>query len=636
MNTPLPLRADDPRDALPRPPELPWPVKLVIWDLDETFWRGVLSEGPISITPANVEIVKALSRRGIVSSICSKNTHDDVVRELEDCGVWSYFVFPRIGFEAKGALIASIIDQANLRPQNVLFIDDNPLNLAEARHFAPGLMTADPADILPHLLDMAQVRGKDDQGLSRLRQYRNLEQKAAAQAVASGGAEAFLRDSRIEVSIGLDVEADFDRVVELVNRSNQLNFTKVRLETPQAQEAFRRDLHSFGAHAGTVHVRDRYGDYGLAGFFLLFNRAGGNRLVHFVFSCRVMHMGVEQFIYERLNCPAIDIVAPVANALQPFAEMDWIRLEDAEGVDVVGSNEGKLTLLGGCDLLQVANYCSGDRAEYVNHMSDGVITHYDDAGFVLSPRAAAASSTVLPMMPCWTAKDALAFDEDLGRSEIVIVSLWDAILGQYILTDDGVLVRVDPALHGLADYLAAHPDADFMSRCEFLEFRLTDKAKLVQSCLERIARLSEGARCRVVIGRNLQGTTSGRYLREIYNQACRSYCEETGAFHYVDLDEIIRPEDVVDSAHLTRMGYYRVASRVRAILQDHPEPRSAQVAAPRGRAAAPRIEIDDLARRALFRRTGAPLGRSSGRLTGWLHQAHPSQVARRLMRTHLP
>ena len=27
------------------------PVKLVVWDLDDTFWHGTLSEGPVTIDP---------------------------------------------------------------------------------------------------------------------------------------------------------------------------------------------------------------------------------------------------------------------------------------------------------------------------------------------------------------------------------------------------------------------------------------------------------------------------------------------------------------------------------------------------------------------------------------------------------
>ena len=41
-------------------------IKLVIWDLDETFWSGTLSEGEVQTTEQNIELIKRLSDVGIV------------------------------------------------------------------------------------------------------------------------------------------------------------------------------------------------------------------------------------------------------------------------------------------------------------------------------------------------------------------------------------------------------------------------------------------------------------------------------------------------------------------------------------------------------------------------------------------
>ena len=48
-------------------------VKLIIWDMDETFWKGTLSDGEVSPAARNISIVKQLTDRGIVNSICSQN-----------------------------------------------------------------------------------------------------------------------------------------------------------------------------------------------------------------------------------------------------------------------------------------------------------------------------------------------------------------------------------------------------------------------------------------------------------------------------------------------------------------------------------------------------------------------------------
>ena len=104
-------------------------IKLVIWDLDETFWKGTLSEEGIIPIQKNIDIINKLTNRGIINSIVSKNTFEIAKEKLVEIGVWDKFIFPTIEWSAKGPLIKELIDKCQLRASNVLFIDDNHLNL---------------------------------------------------------------------------------------------------------------------------------------------------------------------------------------------------------------------------------------------------------------------------------------------------------------------------------------------------------------------------------------------------------------------------------------------------------------------------------------------------------------------------
>ena len=118
-------------------------VRLIIWDLDETFWRGTLTEGGMSWRAEAADGVIELAGRGIVSTICSKNDPERVRAILERRKLWEYFIFPSIDWSAKGPRIRRLIDTIQLRAPSVLLIDDNPLNREQAQHFAPGLQVAD-------------------------------------------------------------------------------------------------------------------------------------------------------------------------------------------------------------------------------------------------------------------------------------------------------------------------------------------------------------------------------------------------------------------------------------------------------------------------------------------------------------
>ena len=57
-------------------------IKLVVWDLDETFWGGTLSEEKIKPREKNIDLVKELTSRGIINSICSKNDFEKAEQQI--------------------------------------------------------------------------------------------------------------------------------------------------------------------------------------------------------------------------------------------------------------------------------------------------------------------------------------------------------------------------------------------------------------------------------------------------------------------------------------------------------------------------------------------------------------------------
>ena len=322
-------------------------IKLIIWDLDETFWHGTLSEEGITEIPENLELVKTLTGKGIINSICSKNDEQPVLEELSRLGVLDYFVFISADWNSKGGRIKQIIEDMQLRPKNVLFLDDNHLNLEEAKYFCPDIMTAMP-DILPGLISAANTYEKDDKEHKRLNQYKILENKKSERNKVSSNDE-FLRDSRIKVEIFEDCLDEETRIHDLLLRANQLNFTKNRASIKELHATL-TDGHS----CGYVTVRDRFGDYGIAGFYAL--DTVRNTLVHFAFSCRALGMGIEQYVYAHLGFPDISVIGEVVTELKNDVCPDWINIdsESEKAVEnVQNSTDFRMLLKGPCDLFQI-------------------------------------------------------------------------------------------------------------------------------------------------------------------------------------------------------------------------------------------------------------------------------------------
>lgn len=346
-------------------------IKLVIWDLDETFWKGTFSEGIVEIPDQNRSLIALLTDIGIVNSICSKNDEKQVMDYLKEQGLEEYFVFPSINWLPKGARVKQLISDMQLRPANVLFLDDNPSNLGEASYSCPEIMTGTPALIFQLFADAEKAERKDPEH-KRLQQYRILEERHQAR-VEFNSNEEFLCKSSIRVDIMTDCAANLDRIHDLILRSNQLNFTKVR-DTKEALAAL------FSAHdvtCGYVSVRDQFGDYGIIGFYAV----KANHLLHFVFSCRILGMGVEQYVYNKLGRPELTIIGEVISDLSGIELPGWINQNTVDSstfqMEVKDLAAHTVLVKGPCDLFQIYPYIANTK------LFDTEFTHTTENGLVI-------------------------------------------------------------------------------------------------------------------------------------------------------------------------------------------------------------------------------------------------------------
>lgn len=412
-------------------------IKLVIWDLDETFWKGVLSEGEVDVPEENIQLIKRLTDVGIINSICSKNDYGKVQRKMTEIGLWNYFVFSSIDWNPKGGRIQQLIADMQLRSVNVLFIDDNPSNLEEAKFFSPELMTMLP-DELPNLLENAFACKKNDIAHKRLHQYQLLEKKQRQRGKFASN-EQFLYSSNIRVAWGTDCLKNLDRIHDLVWRSNQLNFTKIRSTKEELTGLFSEA----DCKCGYVSVEDNFGDYGIVGFYALKN----NELLHFCFSCRTLGMGIEQYVYSKLGCPDLKINGEVISSLESNEIPGWINQEKSgaqnTSLKVQSASSHSVLIKGPCDLFQILPYIADKSIidtefTYVNKNgvtieSTGHTTHIVEA-FRLSDQE---KRRVLDEVPF---ADKGIYNDNVyerGYKLVIISILQDANLGVYRRKETG-------------------------------------------------------------------------------------------------------------------------------------------------------------------------------------------------------
>lgn len=275
-------------------------VKLIIVDLDDTLWRGIAAEDDYDTVMRRegwplgfVEALLVFKARGGLLAICSKNEHDETLRRFKK--IWGNvisvddFISVKISWRPKSETISEILIEANLLPENVVYVDDNPREIDEVlsrfgnlrtlgfNHYAwRSSILFDSAFLTPRITDESKRR------TSLLKN--KIERDASAN---TGNREDWLLSLSLTQRIEPLLEThtpQFTRALELLNKTNQFNTTGRRWT-----EAEINDFISTGGHLLATWLRDRNGDNGLIGLALIKE----NIIVQIVLSCRVFGLDVE-------------------------------------------------------------------------------------------------------------------------------------------------------------------------------------------------------------------------------------------------------------------------------------------------------------------------------------------------------
>lgn len=276
------------------PAEAAKKVKVTVWDLDNTIWDGTLIEdgpGRVALKPGIREVIAELDRRGIVNSVASKNDERTALAELERLGLREFFVFPEIGWGPKSDALRRISRSFNVGEDTIAFIDDQPFEREEVRAANPMLriFTHDQYLELPGREEF-DVPVTDEARARRLF-YRNQEVRQIALEHSGSDYLAFLRQSNIRVHIAPASTDLLDRIHELVQRTNQMNFSGNRYAKPDLLALLaNQELDCYVADA-----QDNYGKCGHIGWAVV--RVGSvPRVIDLAFSCRVQAKHVEHAV----------------------------------------------------------------------------------------------------------------------------------------------------------------------------------------------------------------------------------------------------------------------------------------------------------------------------------------------------
>jgi FkbH-like protein len=271
--------------------------KCIVWDLDNTLWEGILVEDGIDklrIRPEAIAVIEETDRRGILHSIASKNNMDAVMEVLRKHDIEQYFLHPQVNWEPKSQSISRIAQLLNIGIDSLAFVDDQPFEREEVRAALRDVAVVDAAEL-------AGIASRDeclvpitDESRQRRAMYREEETRSLAMESFSGDYHQFLRDCRIRIELAPLSDESLDRVYELAQRTNQMNFSGNRYPLAELRQLMASKDHE----TRVVRCSDRFGNYGVVGFALIDRREP--RVLDLMFSCRVQSKRVEHAVLSSI------------------------------------------------------------------------------------------------------------------------------------------------------------------------------------------------------------------------------------------------------------------------------------------------------------------------------------------------
>ncbi len=287
--------------------------KILIFDCDNTLWKGVLGEDGIDniemssdtnngcIFSEIQDIALALNRQGVLIGLCSKNNIDDIDEvigshpnmKIKDENI----SIKKCNWSDKVSNLREIAEELNIGLDSILFIDDSSFEINFVNEQLPEITTLQVPERIynyPRLL-RENIRhfynlSSTDEDRKKNSIYRQQSKRKNDQKRFSN-IEDYLVSLNIEVKMYENIETIIPRVSQMSLKTNQFNLTTNRY-TENDIKKFNMDkrirIYAFS-------VTDKFGDSGITGLSIikLITETKTAEIDTFLMSCRIIGRNIE-------------------------------------------------------------------------------------------------------------------------------------------------------------------------------------------------------------------------------------------------------------------------------------------------------------------------------------------------------
>lgn len=293
--------------------------KVLVLDLDNTLWGGVLGEeGWQHITLSNEgkgliykefqHQIALLKQTGVILSLCSKNNEAEVreaFKKHPDCILkWDDFVAPRVNWLPKDQNLLSICRELNVGIDSLVFIDDNQIERELVRTSLPEVQVpefpANTTKLSQWFIEevvypcFPRIHFTKEDAYKTQQYHRNKEREEVRSQFSY---DDFIQQLKIEVDIQEAKPDTLNRIAQLTQKTNQFNLSLKRYTEAEIATMYTsRDWKLY-----TCSYRDKFGDEGIIGSVLVLLKQDTAHIDNFLLSCRALGRKVEFSILEQIK-----------------------------------------------------------------------------------------------------------------------------------------------------------------------------------------------------------------------------------------------------------------------------------------------------------------------------------------------
>ena len=274
--------------------------KALIFDCDNTLWKGVLGEDGFDNIKIYQEIqylALDLAKKGVIIGICSKNNPEDVdevLKKHQDMIIRDNdIVIKKVNWSDKASNLKLIAKELNIGTDSLVFIDDSSFEidlikkkLPEVRVFQVPKKEYEYGLMVRELSNLFYNSSETKEDERKVQIYKEQLQRTKGEE-SIGNIEDYLATLGLVLKVYIDDLTQVTRISQMTQKTNQFNLTTKRYAEREITALIKEE----GSTVISINVQDKYGDNGLTGLAILDNTQ--SMIGTLLLSCRVLGRNIE-------------------------------------------------------------------------------------------------------------------------------------------------------------------------------------------------------------------------------------------------------------------------------------------------------------------------------------------------------